>query len=263
MLPNLSLPLSNTDLESFGCKLTPGGTHNSRTIMLDEVSRLLEALPEDATFHDYSTAILSDNVLGKKTLATRKKTLRHVRELYGLDEGVPVFSAYRFLCNHDPLSIPLLSLLTAWSRDTLLRATTPVVINTPAGSAVKKEDLERELSNTFPDQYSSLNAAKIARNASSSWTQSGHLMGRSRKTRHIVDARPAALALALILGQAGGLDGEQLFNSPWCRLLDLNPSQARILAGQAHREGLLTMKAIGSIVEILIPCFERLTGSKP
>jgi hypothetical protein len=45
---------------------------------------------------------------------------------------------------------------------------------------------------------------KVVRNASSSWTQSGHLRGRTFKHRALVKPTPATIALALYLGYAAG-----------------------------------------------------------
>jgi hypothetical protein len=63
--------------------------------------------------------------------------------------------------------------------------------------------------------------------------------------------------LALILGYVRGLRGEDLLKSIWCRLLDLNSTEVKSLAAQAHREGLLNMRAVGSVVEIDFPRFNQ------
>lgn len=257
----VSIPLmkGNRKLESFGFKLSySGGAHISRTMMLKEVTRLLEATSPTATSEEYRRAVFYDNTLGKATETTRAKTFRHLRELYGLSANVPLFRIYRELMLSDPLSAPLLSLLVAWARDPLLRATTSVVLDAGMGEEVARESLQHALTEIFPGQYSSLNIAKIARNAASSWMQSGHLTGRLKKVRCRVQARPAALALALLLGYVSSVRGEQLFTSSWCQLLDLTGSQARSLAAQTHREELLTMRAIGTVVEINFPRFSRL-----
>ena len=157
----------------------------------------------------------------------------------------------------DPQSAPLLSLLAAWTRDPLLRATTLAILDTEVGVEVTREALQRALTETFPGQYSPLNIAKVARNAASSWTQSGHFSGYTKKVRCRVQPGSVAVTLALLLGYVSAWHGEQLFASPWCQLLDLTGPQARSLAAQAHREELLTMKAIGSVVEINFPRFNR------
>jgi hypothetical protein len=257
LLQDLWLPENQSQLEAFGFKLTEGGAHISRTIMFKEITRLLSSGTPGSSAEDYQRAVISENVLGKATDTTRQKTFRHLRELYALSPKVPIFSVYRELMKFDPQAGPLLSLLIAWARDPLLRATTPAILEATFGDQVRADDLQQALTEAYPHQYSANNIGKIARNAASSWTQSGHLSGRTKKIRSRVQPRPAALTFALILGQVARAAGVQLFSSIWCRLLDLNPSEARSLAEQAHRQELVTLKAIGSVVELSFPRFDH------
>lgn len=244
-------------LENFGFKLTEGGAHISRTMMLKEITRLLASGPAEASIDDYSRAVIEKNALGKATETTRQKTFRHLREIYALSSSVPMFSLYRELLKFDPHAAPLLSFLIAWARDPLLRGTTPAILRATFGDRVTGDDLQQALSEAYPHQYSVNNIGKIARNAASSWTQSGHLTGRTKKIRSRVEPRPTAVTFALILGHVGGIAGAQLFSSIWCRLLDLNPSEARSLAEQAHRQELITLRAVGPVVEITSPRFHQ------
>ena len=255
--PGLDLPEGTGKLESFGFKLSEGGAHISRTIMLEEISRLLISVPAGASIEDYRRAVVEENLLGKATETTRQKTFRHLRELYALSNTVPIFATYRQLMQFDPQSAPLLSLSIAWARDPLLRATTPAILGATFGDQVTGDDLQQALTDAYPHQYSQNNIAKVSRNAASSWTQSGHLSGRTKKIRSRVQPRPAAVTFALILGHVGGVAGAQLFTCVWCRLLDLNATEARSLAEQAHRQELLTLRAIGSVVEISFPRFRQ------
>jgi hypothetical protein len=79
-------------LENFGFKVSEGGAHISRTIMLKEITRLLASSPAEASIDDYNRAVVESNVLGKATETTKQKTLRHLRELYGLSAALPIFS---------------------------------------------------------------------------------------------------------------------------------------------------------------------------
>jgi len=227
-------------LETFGFKVSEGGAHISRTIMLKEIIRLLASSDDGANLEDYNRAVVERNVLGKATESTRQKTFRHLRELYGLSAALPIFSIYRELMKFDPQTGPSLSLVIAWARDPLLRATSPAILGATIGERVSSDDLQQVLADAYPHQYSANNLGKIARNAASSWTQSGHLTGCTKKIRSRVQPRPAAVTFALILGHVAGVAGEQIFSSIWCRLLDLNASEARSLAEQAHRQELIT-----------------------
>lgn len=108
--------------------------------------------------------------------------------------------------------------------------------------------LAQELEDTFPSQYSELNRNKIARNTASSWTQSGHLAGRTNKIRQRITPTAAAVTMALFLGTITGYYGSAVFSNPWCRLLDLNAERARALGQEAHRAGLLNLRAVGLAV---------------
>lgn len=256
-------PISTPELEAFGFKFTAGGAHISRTIMLEELAKALAAVPSGSSAGDYRAAVEERNVLGKTTESTRKKSFRHLRELYGMDEALPVFGLLRKLHTTEPDALPLLALMLGWSRDSLLRATTQAVFSPREGDAIETASLAEGVASAFPKQYSTLNQNKIARNAASSWTQSGHLVGRARKTRVRVQPSPAALTMALIFGEAAGFHGGATFANPWCRLLDLNEQAARSKAMEAHRLGLLTLRAVGDVIELSFPQFKQFLNGRP
>jgi hypothetical protein len=146
----------------------------------------------------------------------------------------------------------------AWSRDPLLRATTPPVMDASEGERVETATLAQALEAAFPNQYSELNRNKVARNAASSWTQSGHLAGRAKKTRREIRPTTVAVTMAFFLGDIAGYHGAALFSNPWCRLLDLNPDRARTMGLETHRAGLLNLHSIGEVVELSFPLFGEL-----
>lgn len=251
------------NLEQAGCKFAPGGSHISRTIMLADLKRVLDSVPAGSPPGVYRSAIGAQNVLGKGTDSTRQKSLRHLRELYALSEAVPIFAVLRRLHPTDPAGLPLLAFLCAWSRDPLLRATTTAVSPVAEGTQVSSGDLARSIAEAFPGQYSEINQNKIARNAASSWTQSGHLVGRARKIRRRVQVTVGPVTMALWLGDIGGFHGAACFSNPWCRVLDLSADQARNRALEAHRHGLLTMRSVGEIVELTFPGFPAIEHVMP
>jgi hypothetical protein len=191
--------------------------------MLAELGTVLANVPQgrsDAA--DYREAILKRNALGKSTDSTRQKSLRHLRELYALDESRPIFGLMRRLHAMDAASLPLLAIMVAWARDPLLRATTSPVIDAAEGDHIEVASLAQALEAAFQNQYSELNRNKIARNAASSWTQSGHLIGRTKKIRQRIKPTIAAVTMAFFLGHIAGYHGAAIFSNPWCGLLDLN-----------------------------------------
>src|SRR5262249_10462956 len=140
-----------------------------------------------------------------------------------------------------------------WARDPLLRATTPAIMDASEGERVEAASLAQVFEATIPNQYSELNRNKIARNAASSWTQSGHLFGRVKKIRRRGQPPAFAVSMALFLGDLAGHHGAAVFSNPWCRLLDMNPERARAMGFEAQRAGLLNLRAVGEVAELTFP----------
>lgn len=224
-------------------------THASRTIMLSELELLLDAVSPDASAEEYRWAVLDENVLLKGSVTTREKTLRHLRELYILDTSNPLFSALRALWGHDPSSRPLLAILAAVSRDSLLRSTASLIIDTPPGTLVDSEMLSEAVASSFPDRLAPSILAKVGRNTASSWTQSGHLKGRYKKTRDRVVPPVGAVVYSLFLGHLSGTRGLPLYETMWARLLDTSNSEIDALTFAASQRGWLEYRRIGEVAE--------------
>ena len=109
------------------------------------------------------------------------------------------------------------------------------------------------LSDAVADRLSDATIDKVVRNASSSWTQSGHFRGRGRKTRKRVEATPAATSYALLLGFATGRRGRLLFETPWSAILDASPDDLINVGVDAKRLGLLDLKQSGSMIDVSFP----------
>lgn len=255
-------PAGTPALASFGFKFSAGGAHISRTMMLSELEAVLAAVPAGSSPDAYRTAILGRNVLAKTTDSTRKKTLRHLRELYALDEAVPIFGLLRKLQAVDRgASLPLLAIQVAWSRDPLLRATTQPVLDAAVADSLERASLVQAFEAVFPNQYSAATLKTTTQNAASSWTQAGHLAGHLKKIRQQVKPTAVAVTLALFLGQLAGYHGAEVFSSPWVRLLDLGADRARAMALQAHRAGLLNLRAVGDVVDLSFPMLALFQGT--
>lgn len=255
-------PSASLILEEFGMKFDAGGAHISRTMMLAELEAVLAAVPVGSPAGDYRAAILDRNVLAKPTKSTREKSLRHLRELYQLNEATPIFGLLRKLHSMDIASLPLLAVQVAWARDPLFRATTQPVIDATEGDRVETASLAQAFEEVFPQQYSELNRNKIARNAASSWTQSGHLVGRTKKTRRRIKPTGVACTMAFFLSAISGHHGVAIFSSPWCRLLDLDRDRAKTMGFEAHRAGLLNLRAVSDVVEVSFPLLAQFQGQQ-
>jgi len=233
-----------------GCRFGAKGTHTSRTMMLEDLAAVLIATPSDGQRMDYASAIIGDNCLGKRTASTRRLSCQRMSEIYALDPAVPLFGALRRLWDQDPGGRPLLAFLCAVARDPLLAATTPAVLPLPVGSEFRRDDMRFALRQTVGERLSDSILDKVVRNAASSWTQSGHLQGRTFKRRQRVQATPGAVAYALYIAHAVGFRGMELFSSGWLGLLDCSPSQGQDLALEAKRMQLLDLRVAGNVVDI-------------
>lgn len=225
--------------------------------MLRELSELFKFTPSSAGIPQYRAAIIDDNLLGKPTLATRKLTAQRLSELYSLDPGIPIFRVLRRLWDSDHVGRPMLGFLVAFARDPLLRMTTDAVLTVPFGRPVTTSEIDAVLGERLGTRLNQSVRHKVARNAGSSWTQSGHLQGRTAKRRAKAVPSPSSACLALLLGYTTGLRGQALFTSDWARVLDASYSELNQLVHAANRIGLLNFRQVGDVIEVQFPTLLR------
>jgi len=241
-------------LERLGFSYERGGVHTARTMMLAELRALLSYVDAaDAAKVDYLEAIQTANCLGKRSGKTRSLTFRHLADLYSLDPSLLVFRALRFFWQRDVDGQPLLAALCAYSRDPILRATSPFVLGFQEGATITREAMEEFIDAQEPGRFSEATLKSTAQNINSSWTQAGHLRGRARKVRVSAVATPGVASMALLLGYVSGLRGEMLFKSEYARMLDCSFERTIELAEDASRRGWISLKRIGQVVEVLFP----------
>ncbi|HTV27077.1 MAG TPA: hypothetical protein VMF32_04800 [Xanthobacteraceae bacterium] len=243
-------PTSAREPDAVGFRFGAKGTHTSRTMMLEELTRVLAATAPDARRADYATVIIDGNCLSKPTASTRRLSNQRLGELYGLDLMIPLFRVLRRLWDIGADGRPLLALLAAIARDPLLAATCPAIIATPANTELQRDLLKDALQAAVGHRLNDSTLEKVCRNAASTWAQSGHLEGRTFKKRRIVLPSTSAATFAIYLAHAAGFRGAEIFSCGWLRVLDCNPSQARELALDAKRSGLLDLRMAGDVVEL-------------
>lgn len=223
------------------------GTHTSRTMMLNELARLLEA---EVDASSVERLVVEDNVLGKATMSGRLLTLQRLRELYGLDRDIPLFRILADLWKREPRALPQLAMLAALARDPLLRVAARPILALPKGGELARDDVRNALLSAVGTRLSPATLDKVVRNVASSWSQSGHLEGRTFKKRHRIAATPAAFAFAVWLAQSAGFAGEDILSNGWITVLDLDPEGARALLERVRAAGLIDVRQMGPRLEI-------------
>ena len=235
-----------------GARFGKGGGHLSRTLMLEELTALLEN-GERSTFEELRRRVVEDNCLGKATLATRKSSFQRLRELYGLDSGLPLFAALLYFWHLDPVGHPLLAMELALARDPLFRCSAAPILASIPGVNVAKPDFMKAIEAATGGAYGESMIDKIARHTAASWGQTGHLSGRVFKVRQRVAPTPAVVAFAAFIGYCCGLRGEALFVSVFARLLDTPYESLLVLAAEANRLGFLSFRQTGGVIDVSFP----------
>lgn len=238
---------------TLGFREGTSSVHTSRTMMLGELSLVLEHVGKNAKAVEYLAAIVEQNVLGKPTQTTRKRSAERLVELYSLDQSRAVFRLLRHFWTADASARPLLAYLAAAARDSLLRESTPFVVAIPVGASVTPAQTSQHLSEKYPKRFQASTALATAQRLASSWTQAGYLTGKVNKKRTRPVVTPVAVTFALLLGYLCGTRGKMLLDTVWTRMLDRTPAEIADLATEASRQGWMNYKAAGSVVEITFP----------
>ncbi len=229
-----------------------GGTNTSHTIVVPALQQLLGSVDRSADAEAYERAVLEQNVLGKDTTGSRKRTLRYLRELYLLRSDSVLFRALRDVWTDEIVGQPLLAGLCALARDAVFRASAAAIFETDPGDEVTSTDLAVAVEKVFPSAYSESTFAKIGRNAFSSWEQTGHLraLARTEKVRSRPTCTPAAVAYALLLGHLEGVRGAALFDTFWSQSLDHPRSHLIDLAAVASQRSLIDFRHSGGVTDV-------------
>ena len=239
--------------ETLGFRNGTSSVHTSRTMMLEELSLLLDKVPSDATEDAYLAAITTENVLGKPTQTTRQLTAKRLTELYAIDPGCTLFRLLRHFWPSDRAARPMLAFLAAAARDSLVRETTPFVQGIAPDQPVTSDQVARHLNEKYPARFKASTALATAQRLASSWAQAGFLEGTAKKKRSRPVVSPVVAVFAVLLGYLCGLRGKRLLDSAWTALLDRSSTEVTGLVGEASRQGWLNYKAAGMVVEITFP----------
>ena len=239
---------------AFGFREGTTSVHTSRTMMLDELSLLLENVGPNGKADEYIRPSLTETSWASRRRRPGKRTAKRLAELYSLDPARPAVPASAALLAGRSPGRPMLAFLAAAARDPFLRETTPFVVAIPVGAAVTP-DADRDSTCTRNTRSGSgpRTALATAQRLASSWTQAGYLTGKVNKKRTRPVVTPVVVTFALLLGYLCGLRGKMLLDTVWTRMLDRTPAEIADLAAEASRQGWMNYKAAGSVVEITFP----------
>ena len=237
-------------LSSFGVKLSGGGAHQSKTMMLDELEALMGT--GASTAEEFRSAAIDENAIGKATSNTRRLTFRHMVSLYGLSDQPPLTKALVRIWENDIQGRRLQALLVALARDPLLRETAPVVIAGSVGQTLRWPLFAEAFLAAYPERFSEKMLRSLSQNCASSWTQSGHLKGAVKKIRQRVTPTPPTVAFAALIATASGFGGPSILSSGWMTVLDLTPAQALDALRRAEAFGLARVRSAGDVTEISV-----------
>ena len=235
--------------KSLGFSKASLGGHSARSMMFLEMRALVRAMPLTVAKDDFTKAIAEENILEKPTLSSRKKSLRHLKELYGMDPSKALFRILWDFAHADFDSLPQLCLVCAYARDPQLRQSFELVRTLRLGEALERVAMEQHLENGFPGRFSPAMKKSMAQNVNTTWTFGGHLAGKVKKARRLPEPRPISAAYAMFVGYLTGFRGESLLNSAFASLVASNRSHLMAALSLASAKGLLSLKQAAGIVE--------------
>jgi len=215
--------------------------------MFNELEKVMDFAQGES---NYSTA-LENNVTGKKSSSSIKKTAYYLKVLYSFDSKDPHFIAFRYFWDHSVLSQrPLLAFLYAVNRDHLLVESIDVVRQTKIGEKVTIETLERNIEKYHPGKYSQNTRRSMAQNIASSWKQAGFIQGKVKNIRVQPDIDLWAACFAFFLAFLSGKSGDFIWNAPVVKALCLGESILRKLAEDCVRKDLIQYQYAGNVTVI-------------
>ena len=234
----------------FGFRVGASGAHASRTLMVPDLTTLLDAVPKDADRARYIHLIVNENVLGKRTTSNRNLSAKYLVDLYALDPSIATFRLLRFFWKMDQPGRPVLALICGYARDPLLRESARIVSATKPGESVTSDNFVDFFERELPGRFSEASIRSLGQNVAASWAQAGFFTGKIKKVRTRPVVTPATVAYALVLGFLCGLRGQLLLESEWARLVDVPRDQVIRLAQEASKRGWLDFKGAGNVFEI-------------
>jgi hypothetical protein len=219
-------------------------------MMLPEITTLCTQVPRTASPSEYATSVLEHNVLAKPTESSRKKSLRHLIELYSLNSDFILFRALREFTEVDLESLPLIAMSCTYCRDPQVRASFDLVKTLRVGEVLSRQTMEAHLEGAFPNRFSGAMKKSLAQNVNTTWTESGHLTGRARKIRSKPTPNMMASIYAMLAGFLFGLRGEILCNSVFAQLVAADTATIVTHLSSAAARPYVRFRHAGGVTEV-------------
>ncbi len=118
---------------------------------------------------------------------------------------------------------------------------------------MSRESLAEYLEQMKYNQFSNATLKSATQNICATWTKSGHVRGKVRKSRSRALPTPGSVSYALLLGYLYGFRGHSLFTNEYAKLLDCSFDEAAQLAEGASRRGWIVFKRVGDVIEVNFP----------
>lgn len=249
----MQIPIKEEVLSGLGFKFGKSGPHSARSLMLPELSIVMDGFSEQTTLETIKDDIETFNCLQKATSNSRKLTRRHLIDLYALDNNVCLFRQFRKLWKKSVEARPVLALQLALCRDPLFRVSIPSMLELSPGEIITRQHMEDQLEAYNPGGYSKASKTSFSQNINGSWTQAGFLEGRAKKLRVIPKICIENIAFALFVAHLNGYEGQRAFQTDWMKMLSSNIDDLYAKAEGAARHGYLRYKHASEVVEISFP----------
>lgn len=246
-------PIKEEILTRLGFKFGKSGPHSARSLMLPELSIIMDGFTDQTTVESIKEDINTFNCLHKPTSSSRKLTGRHLTDLYGLENNICLFRYFRQLWNKSTGARPVLALQIALCRDPLLRQSMPMMMQLQPGDMLTRQMMESELEDYSKGGYSEASKKSFAQNINGSWTQAGFLEGKAKKSRVKPIVSIENVAFALFIAHMQGFEGQRSFQSDWIKILSTEIDELYVKAQGAARHGYLRYKHASEVIEISFP----------
>lgn len=226
------------------------GTHTSRTIMYDELTRLFSYTESDTSNQEMQRLVVEENILGKSSQDGRERTWNYLKQLYILDPNNSLYQIFRWgweKAGDDKCIIPL---LIAYSRDCSVRIAARRITSLSIEEIIKKEEIMSDIETLFPGKYSNAQLDSLALNVLSSFMQAGLLTGKRTKRRNTPMVGPSSLSIAITLGRIAGYAGKPLLSSMWIKILGQTDEKITSLIIEASRKGWIEYHEGGGMMSV-------------